>query len=101
MVQRENRLDVRGAQALTKLKHNESESEEEYEEEEYEEENEEMFSSWQGVESLRIRREQRAEYFEMMEHLFVMSGDGIHSKNTALLSLFSCDRPFLLLLGLG
>ena len=62
-----------------------SQEEEEYEEEyeeNCEERSEERSASWYDrMESIRIRREIREEYFRMMEELFILSGDGIHSEN--------------------
>ncbi len=83
ILHRDRKLNVKGAEALRYDFSQSSESEEEEEEEEEEEYSEEEYEerrTWQIKESLRIRREEREEYFEMMEELFAMSGDGIHSK---------------------
>ena len=82
---RESRLDVRGAVAFSHSYSESNEEESEEEEEEYDkefvEENEEISSPWQNkIESLRIRRGLRKEYFSVMDELFAMSGDGINSK---------------------
>ena len=80
--------DLRKSASTQQYSESSEESQEEanYEEEEYEEDceerSEERLASWYDrMEAIKIRRDIREEYFRIMEELFILSGDGIHSKN--------------------
>ena len=69
--------------------------EEEYEED-CEERSEETSASWYDrMEDIKIRRDIRQEYFRMMEELFILSGDGIHSKISLFIFLAYVEKEEL------